>query len=544
MKSAHKNRLTEQRRPLWPVWMGLILILALTAAARVRLLDIPLERDEGEYAYTGQLILRGIAPYTLACNMKMPGIYAAYAAIMAVLGESIRGIHLGLLAINLVTILSVFFLGRRLLNPYFGLVAAAFFALLSIDERALCFTANAEHFVLVLAVPALLLLLKAVENQKIGGLFLSGLLLGCAFLMKQHAAAFAAFGAAYLAIREISRRPLSPKRSAFRSLVFLCGLSLPFAATCMAMAAAGAFKNFWFWTVDYARHYVSQHTLHQGIVSLCFNFASVAASTSILWTLALAGGPCACLAREGRRQGLWLLGFAVFSFLAICPGLYFREHYFILMLPAVALLAAAAVRGLFLSLKRLWPFPLCLAAVGALVAAAMLQTIYLERRYLFTLTPSQISKQVYGESPFAESLEIARYVQERTSPEDRIAVVGSEPQIYFYANRLSATSQIYTYALMERHPYARVMQEEMISQIEKARPKFLIYINVNGSWMIKWDSLPLILGWVDQYARHNYRLAGIADILPHGPTIFRWGTDAAGYKRRSNAYVLIFERLS
>ena len=38
-------------------------VLALVAVARLRLLAFPLERDEGEYAYAGQLILQGIPPY-------------------------------------------------------------------------------------------------------------------------------------------------------------------------------------------------------------------------------------------------------------------------------------------------------------------------------------------------------------------------------------------------------------------------------------------------------------------------------------------------
>ena len=54
---------------------------------------------ESEYAYAGQLLLLGIAPYQLAYSMKLPGPHLAYAAIMAVLGETSSGIHLGLLAI-------------------------------------------------------------------------------------------------------------------------------------------------------------------------------------------------------------------------------------------------------------------------------------------------------------------------------------------------------------------------------------------------------------------------------------------------------------
>ena len=89
---------------------------------------MPLERDEGEYAYAGQLILQGIPPYELAYNMKLPGTYAAYAVIMAAFGQTTRGIHIGLLIVNSLTIVLVYFLGRRLFGPICGVVAAGSFA--------------------------------------------------------------------------------------------------------------------------------------------------------------------------------------------------------------------------------------------------------------------------------------------------------------------------------------------------------------------------------------------------------------------------------
>ena len=35
--------------------------------------------------------------------MKLPGIYVAYAGVLATFGETARGIHLGLLVVNLVS---------------------------------------------------------------------------------------------------------------------------------------------------------------------------------------------------------------------------------------------------------------------------------------------------------------------------------------------------------------------------------------------------------------------------------------------------------
>ena len=69
----------------------LVLTLLFTAGVRYRLLDVPLERDEGEYAYAGQLILQGIPPYGEIYNMKLPGIYAAYAVILKIFGQNRKG---------------------------------------------------------------------------------------------------------------------------------------------------------------------------------------------------------------------------------------------------------------------------------------------------------------------------------------------------------------------------------------------------------------------------------------------------------------------
>src|SRR5205814_4180382 len=81
---------------------ALALAALITLYVRLRLISVPLERDEGEYAYIGHLILQGRPPFLDAYTMKLPGTPMAYALIMSVLGETIEGIHLGLLAVNAV----------------------------------------------------------------------------------------------------------------------------------------------------------------------------------------------------------------------------------------------------------------------------------------------------------------------------------------------------------------------------------------------------------------------------------------------------------
>ena len=58
------------------------LFLGVVVWVRLRLLGLPLERDEGEYAYMAQQLLQGVLPYTEAHSMKFPGIFFVYAGVL------------------------------------------------------------------------------------------------------------------------------------------------------------------------------------------------------------------------------------------------------------------------------------------------------------------------------------------------------------------------------------------------------------------------------------------------------------------------------
>ena len=119
---------------------------------------------------------------------------------------------------------------------------------------------------------------------------------------------------------------------------------------------------------------------------------------------------------------------------------------------------------------------------------------------------------IYPESAFPEALRIGDYLREHTNPDDTIAVLGSEPEIYFYSQRHSATGYIYTYPLMEPQKYARQMQEEMIREIERANPKYLVSVTMNDSWYRGPGSDPKIFSWANEYIAKNYSPAGFVNI--------------------------------
>src|SRR6202140_16913 len=127
----------------------LVVVLVIFAIVRIRLRNTPLERDEGEYAYAGQLMLQGDPPYHSAYNMKLPGTYAAYAVMMAVFGQTIAGIRIGMLIVLLTNTLLLFLLTRRLFGLLAATVAAAAYTLMANRWSTMSLDGHATHFIVL-----------------------------------------------------------------------------------------------------------------------------------------------------------------------------------------------------------------------------------------------------------------------------------------------------------------------------------------------------------------------------------------------------------
>ena len=536
------STLPVTRRFSWQM-AALLLIVLLFGLVRWRLADIPLERDEGEYAYAGQLMLQHIPPYKFAYNMKLPGTYAAYAALMAIFGETPQGIHIGVLLINAVTVILIYFLASRLLGSTGGIVAAASYGLLSTHQTTLGFAGHATHFVVIFAVAGLIVLLQSIQQERLLLLFLSGILFGLAFLMKQPGVFFGMFAFIYLVFCYLKRPVTDWDLTAKVCGIFVVGCAAPFALTCLILWSAGVFSNFWFWTFSYARQYSSLVKLKDGWDLFTFNFLPMFYAAPALWIISLIGLTAFVWHAPLRRRAVLIIGLLTFSFLAVSSGLYFRTHYFIMLLPAISLLAATAVASAvsLLKAKQMKPWlptlPIIVFFLGWGWAIVNNATFY------FRLTPVQACRVVYKNSPFIEAIPVAQYLQQHTSATDTLAVLGSEPEIFFYAHRKSASGYIYVYALMENQPYWQRMQKQMIDEIETNRPEYLIYSNHPATWLTTMGSSRMapFMNWASAYIKNNYEEVGLVE-LADPESHFNWGEQSGHMKAQTQFYLGIYKR--
>lgn len=348
--------------------MLLCLVVLFFALIRVRLLKIPLERDEGEYAYAGQLLLQGIAPYKLVYNMKLPGTYAAYALFLLVFGQSTTGIHIGLMLMNAATTVMMFVLVKRLFGQLARVAAAASYALLSTGAAILGLQAHATHFVVFAAVAGLILLHWGGRRRTPV----------CPFPVRRHVWAgvsheatrtlLFAFAGIYL-LYEQWREKQPWRKQLIKAGILGVGVVLPFALTCLILLSAGVFDKFRFWVFSYAYAYTGIVSLSDGIQFLEGNLTDIIGPAVGVWSLASIGLSAFAWDRTIRKHMVFVVGLLLFSFAAVCPGLYFRPHYFILMLPAVSLLVGVGVSSATRLLSK-GQFTAKLAAVPALLLLA------------------------------------------------------------------------------------------------------------------------------------------------------------------------------
>jgi len=432
-------------------------------------------------------------------------------------------------------------LAKQIANPLCAVVSAASFSLLSVGQSVQGVFANSEHFVIVFVTGGLLLMLRGLATASLLRLFVSGLLLGLGFVMKQHGFAFSAFAALYIVFDSLRQRPISWRGLVLRLLSFTGGVLLIFGCLCLIMAWTGVFRAFWFWTVDYASAYISQVPLGQAWRGFITSFTAITLSAPLLWILVGLGFFIFLTKSIAKHHRVFLLMYAIFSVLSICPGFYFRPHYFVLLLPCASLFAGVMMSVFLDFLSRVSSMKIQYGVPIFLIVICLCQSIYKQRDFIFHMTPFQISRSTYWLNPFPESLEIADFIRKRTTPEDCIAVLGSEPQIFFYSQRRSASSYIYMYPLMEKHDFALRMQKEFIKDIEAGNPKYLIYVGVPTSWLQRPDSHREIFQWIDGYLQRGHlRLVGAVELL-NDEAVYHWEPDVK-WPVLSRFWIAIFER--
>lgn len=490
-------------------WTGLAAVLFLGLILRWPVASIPLERDEGEYAYIAQRWLLGEVPYKASFDQKPPGAFVAYALIQRLAAESPAAIHWGAQVYTLMTIGLAFLLGRKLFGGPAGFAAGAFCAFLTVDHSLLGNAANAEIFMIAPLTAAFLAALLTRERGSWRWALACGALSGLGLLFKQVALTNALF---HLGLIAWSRR---------RGLLvaaFLGGLAAALVPTAAYFLAVDAWREFYECVIGYNLRYSGDIPLSSYPANFWRSFAPTLRS---LWPFQLLA--LAALVRPAGPAVRLVLVWLAFSSLGACLGGFFRPHYFLQAVPALAVLAGSAVRRL--SGERRW-------AGFALTGVAVLCGVLAGSWYYAPGSPEEKCRRIYQANPFPESADVARLIAQNSAEQDRVLVFGSEAQILYLARRRSATRYIYLYPLFRPYPDTARRQREALQQIRESSPKHIVTVFAHTSFLA---SVRAPLGIFSELRAilEDYRLVAVMETGRQGRPVLRVGEEARRLWQRS-----------
>jgi 4-amino-4-deoxy-L-arabinose transferase-like glycosyltransferase len=446
--------------------LPLIALCLLPVVLYLPFLGAPFERDEGAYATIAQGLLDGQVPYRDLFDNKPPLVYLWYALSFLLFGEGVEAPRIIAAVMLSVTTLALFAQARMLFSRGAAYVAAAFFAV-STGVPFLALHANTEAYMLLPLVTSVAAFTVGMTSGSLRWFALAGLLGALAIETKQ-VAMWNLIALAWVALYWRWRSgaagwdrvtPLSALAAG--SLAGIAIIAVPF-------FAMGALDDLVYANISYNWLYVDFLTWGDRLMSLSEGTAYVALAAAPLIGGALLG-LVTVLRRSKRTVDYLIIGWAAASALGVASGGRFFPHYFLHLVPAMALLVGVVIYDRLPRGDHRW------GTRPAIAFGVLMVVISLTTNAVLYIAPKpaerRVAETVFVQKQWEEaSKEIGLYIQERTSPDETIFNFGREPQLYFYADRRPAAQFFYDWA----YQYDETTFEQTVEVLRLQRPAYII----------------------------------------------------------------------
>jgi len=511
----------------------LLPILVGAFCIRGNFLSVPFDRDEGTYAAIAQAMLRGELPYRDALDTKPPVTFFIYALSFLLFGQSTFGVHLLCSFFVLGEVILIFLIGSRIAGTFPALLGASLFAVSISMPGVEGFVANNEIFMIFFTLLSFFFFIKFLDG---GSLWLlpSGCFAAGAFLTKPPAATDLAGLFLLLLIVALKRQRRKFLSEVFRNWVFLFGgFVLGCVPVLIYLLINGIFRDFIDAVFVYNLSYVSRIPVSLAPKFFWRSFREIIRYDFLLWGLAVPG-IFISLSRRDIRDFAAIV-FFIFASIGVTLSFQFYPHYFIQVLPPVALSASIAGAALSSAFKARFGSFARYTSLAGLAAAGVLLPIFLNLQF-FRMKPEELLWTVFPGNPFAESPAIGEYLSGRTSPSDRIFIFGSEPQILFYAKRRSASRYLVMYPLnLAKDALER--QRSVVHELERNRPRYIVFVDIPMSHLLQTGKSPLfLLRSLEEILVRDYEIEAKMEVRvpkkspsrPFSIRIYRRKSDARG----------------
>jgi 4-amino-4-deoxy-L-arabinose transferase-like glycosyltransferase len=507
-------------------WIFLIVLTAMVLRSPAYFNPI-IDEDEAWYATAAHVINNGGLLYRDAVDLKPPLIFYFYACSFSIFGDDLRILHgvtvLWVLATALVMARITFRLTQQAEAPY---VSALLYVLFTPTFVPQALATNGEilmNLPLALSVfgflkserPSSSSLVRSSQTGSLRSVFPSGIFCGLAFLFKYQSGMLLGVLLAYILVIKPWLSNRRPEKAAFVQSLLVCG---GFVSVLVALFIVFHYldnwEDFYFWGWKYNFIFISDFTWPFFIK----HFFDLTPRFVVIWLILWIFGFAAI--RQALRNprevpaihhliALWLVG----SAFAVCVGGKFFGHYYIQLLPPLAILAA-------ISLNAWWQANGRVTYIKWLRAAVLLGIFLPPLIYLATNWREE-QKRMRGENQYIQNL--AAEVRKLSEKGEKIFVWGRMPELYYFSQRLPASRFIttnfvvgmntYNYndrAAPNDHAVGPRLLEWLLNDLAAKRPKLII--DTSPQNFRQYGKYPLAeMALLQDFLQKNYRLAKTID---------------------------------
>jgi 4-amino-4-deoxy-L-arabinose transferase-like glycosyltransferase len=427
---------------------------------------MPLDRDEGEYAYSAWLLRQGQMPYVHAFMQKPPMIIYTYAFAQVVGGDSVVPPRaLAFLFLLLSTLLLTEAVRRRYGKaPAFALLWL--FPIMAMAAHVSPFAANTERFML-LPLCGFLAVLDRPGEKSVWTWFWAGVLGALAVLYKPIPLLVVGFVSIYWMAetwklkRGFPVRPLLAQAAGALAAALLSNLYF---------VARGAGSALWECAVAFNVYYTQ--ALRHDSAFLWGHLRNFLAGWWVLIPFAAYFGY--------KRPAHWLLYVLATVIGALSVRQTLVSHYYLLLVPFLAMMAALGLAALAedVASRRFASGGGKAKEIAVRVAVvAVLAGLVFSAPKQYTLMPEALNVWIYRAplvNPFVEAPVVGAKLAAITRPEDRVLIFGSEPEVLHYAKRQSATRFVIMAPFLVRSPFYPGYRQTLLQELSNSPPAAIV----------------------------------------------------------------------
>jgi 4-amino-4-deoxy-L-arabinose transferase-like glycosyltransferase len=497
----------------WPTIAVLLLVAGLTAFLRQPVVDDAFcDPDVAGAAYSAQEILTGGDLYGNTVETKPPLSYLMFAGLFAACGKSMVWVYLLSILWHFGVAACLLWLGRSMLGFGAAAIAAVCYAVFSTAWSANGPCPNFETWSLLPLALGFVFLWRASAGAFFANLLLTGVFAGVAVLAKQNVAVMPPLVLPWLwfALAESHPEPrVRAKRLAAGAGVAALGAALPLMAVALFFASHGTLDSLWralrpgaalaYMTSEHAIFLWDRLRVSGG--AYLGQFLPVLPLPLLMFVAYGAKATQKLNARHVlayRLVAVWLVA----ALAAVIVGTKFFDHYFVLLMPPLAL---ASGLGLW-AVTRHGRLPRAAAFAVAVLAVGLLAFGF---RWEFRLGAQAAGDRLrHGQLRWTEDADnfffksnLPRYmawnhwqektgrcIAEKTAPDDTIYVWDYVPGVYWFADRRAPTRHFMYFNVAleqpsdhgrwhgELTPDVRRARAELLAQLHADPPTFIVTI--------------------------------------------------------------------